>query len=305
MAIPFKSLRYKPGSSQIWGINFRRIVRWKNEWSYLTPIAASYRGQGILKLSQGATLVGIEPPPRSLNLELKPYATSGLRTDLTADEPYSNDLDADAGFDVKYGVTRSLTLDFTYNTDFAQVENDEQQVNLTRFSLFFPEKREFFLEGQGIFNFGGRSTRRGGGGGGQSDMPIMFFSRRIGFDDDHQVPIQVGGRLTGRAGKYTIGTLVMQTDAVIGTETETPKTNFAIARVKRDIFRRSNIGFITTYRSETLEAVDGSNALFGVDGNFSFFQNLDINTYWARTSTPLFNGNDTSYMGSLRYGGDL
>jgi hypothetical protein len=302
MVIPFKSLRYKSGSSQIWGINFRRIVRWKNEWSYLTPIAASYRGQGILKLSQGATLVGIEPPPRSLNLELKPYATSGLRTDLTADEPYSNDLDADAGFDVKYGVTRSLTLDFTYNTDFAQVENDEQQVNLTRFSLFFPEKREFFLEGQGIFNFGGRTTRQGGGGGGQSDMPIMFFSRRIGYDSSGQVPIQLGGRLTGRTGRFTIGTLAMQTEAVPGHEV--PKTNFAVARVKRDIFRRSNIGFISTYRSDSIEAPDGSNALFGVDGNFSFFQNLDINTYWARSSTPILNGNDTSYMGSLRYGGD-
>jgi hypothetical protein len=237
-------------------------------------------------------------------LELKPYVTSGLRTDLTVEEPlepYSNDVDADAGFDVKYGVTRSLTLDFTYNTDFAQVENDEQQVNLTRFSLFFPEKREFFLEGQGIFNFGGRDTRRGGGGGGQSDRPIMFFSRRIGFDDDHQVPIQLGGRLTGRAGKFSVGTLAMQTDAVMGTDTS--KTNFAVARVKRDILRRSNVGFITTYRSHALDA-DGSNALFGVDGNFSFFQNLDINTYWARTSTPYLTGNDTSYMGSLRYGGD-
>jgi hypothetical protein len=305
MMLPFKSLRYKPGSSQIWGINFRRIVRSKNEFSYLTPIAAAFRQGGLLKLSQAATLVGIEPPPRSLNLEVKPYATAGVRTDLTADEPFSNDLDGDAGFDAKYGVTRSLVLDFTYNTDFAQVENDEQQVNLTRFSLFFPEKREFFLEGQGIFNFGGRTTRRGGGGG-QSDMPIMFFSRRIGLDDGHGVPINLGGRLTGRSRKFTIGTLAMQTGDLV--ETGIPTTNFAVARVKRDILRRSNIGFISTYRSETFDedigGSHGSNTLFGVDGNFTFFQNLDINTYWARTWTSGLAEGDTSYMGSVRYGGD-
>ncbi len=300
MMLPFKSLRYKPGSSQIWGINFRRIVRWKNEWSYLSPISAAFGRGGVLKLSQAATLVGIEPPPRSMNLELKPYATAGLRTDLGADEPFSNDLDGDAGFDAKYGVTRGLTLDVTYNTDFAQVENDEEQVNLTRFSLFFPEKREFFLEGQGIFSFGGRDTRRGGGE--QSDAPIMFFSRRIGYDEDASVPITFGGRLTGRAGKYTIGTIAMQTGSVDAFGV--PRTNFGVARVKRDILRRSNIGFITTYRSNSLDA-DGSNALFGADANFTFLQNLDINTYWAKSSTPNVAGGDTSYRGGLRYGGDL
>jgi hypothetical protein len=299
MMLPFKSLRYKAGTSQIWGINFRRIVRWKNEWSYLTPISAAYRGRGILRLSSAATLVGIEPPARSKNIELKPYATSGLRTDLSADDPFSNDFNADAGFDAKYGLTRSMVFDFTYNTDFAQVEADEQQVNLTRFGLFFPEKREFFLEGQGIFNFAGRTTRRGGGE--QSDMPILFFSRRIGFDEEEVVPIRVGGRVTGRTGKYTIGTLAMQTGGA--PSAGVPGTNFGVARVKRDILRRSNIGFITTYRSESLES-PGSNTVFGVDGNFSFFQNLDINTYWARSSSPLLAGEDTSYMGRLRYDGD-
>ena len=299
MMLPFKSLRYTEGASQIWGINFRRIVRWKNEWSYLTPISAAYRGRGLLRLSSAATLVGIEPPVRSINLELKPYATSGLRTDLSADDPFSNDFNADAGFDAKYGLTRSLVFDFTYNTDFAQVEADEQQVNLTRFGLFFPEKREFFLEGQGIFNFAGRTTRRGGGE--QSDMPILFFSRRIGFDEEAGVPIRAGGRVTGRAGKYTIGTLAMQTGDVPSVGIST--TNFGVARVKRDILRRSNIGFITTYRSESLEA-PGSNTVFGVDGNFSFFQNLDINTYWARSSSPHLAGEDTSYMGRLSYNGD-
>ncbi len=153
MAIPFKSLRYRQGDTQIWGINFRRIVKWKNEWDYLTPIAAAFGRDGMQRLSAAATLVGIETPERSVNLELKPYATGEVLTDRTIDPAVENDLDSDFGFDAKYGVTKSLTFDFTFHTDFAQVEDDEAQVNLTRFDLFFPEKREFFLEGQGIFNF--------------------------------------------------------------------------------------------------------------------------------------------------------
>jgi hypothetical protein len=300
-------LRYQTGGAQIWGVNFQRTVRWKNEMSHLAPIAAAFRWDGLLKLSQAAVLEGIEPPSRSLNLELKPYVTSGLRTDLTAEDPYENDLDADVGFDVKYGLTRSLTTDFTYNTDFAQVENDEEQVNLTRFSLFFPEKREFFLEGQGIFGFAGRENRSFGGG---SDTPIMFFSRRIGLDEvavgdedeteNVAVPINVGGRITGRAGAYSIGALAMQTESV---ENQIPTTNFGVLRIKRDILRRSNIGFITTYRSASVET-EGSNKVFGIDGNFTFFQNVNINTYWARSFTPGFDGSDTSYRGSFEYGGD-
>ena len=133
----------------------RRIVRRKNEHSYLSAVPASYRALGMYKVSSAATLVGLETPPQSLNLEVKPYAISGVRTDRTAAVPLSNDVTGDVGFDVKYGLTRGLTADFTYNTDFAQVEDDEQRINLTRFNLFFPEKREFFLEGGGIFDFGG------------------------------------------------------------------------------------------------------------------------------------------------------
>jgi hypothetical protein len=276
------------------------MVRWKNEKSHLAPIPVAYRRDGIIKLSFAATIVGIEPPARSLNLELKPYATAGLRTDLTADDPYSDDFDGDIGFDAKYGVTRSMTLDFTYNTDFAQVEIDEQQINLTRFSLFFPEKREFFLEGQGIFNFGGQESARWFGP--QSDMPILFYSRRIGLQDENSVPINVGGRLTGRTGAYTVGALAMQTDQLA--EEEIPATHFGVARLKRDIFRRSSVGVIGTYRSEALETI-GSSSTFGVDGSFSFFENLHFNTFWAKTSTPDLKGEDESYMGSFNWGSDL
>ncbi len=184
MVIPFKSLRYNRGRQQIWGINLRREIRWKNEETYLSPIPASYSFRGLMKMSSAATLVGVEVPAALTNLEFKPYAISSVTTNKNADPAFSNDLGGDIGFDGKYGLTEGLTADFTVNTDFAQVEDDEAQVNLTRFSLFFPEKREFFLEGQGLFAFGGAGTRRFGGGGfgGGGLTPIMFFSRSIGLD---------------------------------------------------------------------------------------------------------------------------
>lgn len=146
---------------------------------------------------------------------------------------------------MKYGVTQSLVADLTVNTDFAQVEADEQQVNLTRFSLFFPEKREFFLENQGIFIFGGAQSASFRGGG--ADTPVLFYSREIGLDQGREVPINVGGRLTGRIGAFRVGVMNLQTGNVpdIGTRA----TNFTVARIRRDILRRSNVGLLFTGRS--------------------------------------------------------
>ena len=148
-AIPFKSLRYRPGEDQIWGFNAYRTNRWKNELSFLTAVPKA-RGQSALQhASLAAQLVGIIVPSGSKNLEIKPYVISNATSQAAADGRISDDIAADLGVDVKYGITQNLTADFTYNTDFAQVEADQQQVNLTRFSLFFPEKREFFLENAG------------------------------------------------------------------------------------------------------------------------------------------------------------
>ena len=134
-------------------------------------------------LSSAATLVGLAVPPSDIRLEVKPYAISDVTTDFTSTPALTNQLDGDVGLDVKYGLTEGLTADFTYNTDFAQVEVDEQQVNLTRFSLFYPEKREFFLEGQGIFQFGGEGSNSFSTGSTfVTSAPILFFSRRIGLD---------------------------------------------------------------------------------------------------------------------------
>jgi hypothetical protein len=303
-AIPFKSLRYQPGAAQVWGFNARRQTKWKNEISFLARIPAAFGiGRGSFAASLFPTLTGIDAPPGSKNLEVKPYAIVDLTTDRAASPAIANDPDGDVGLDVKYGVTQSLTADFTYNTDFAQVEADEQQVNLTRFSLFFPEKREFFLENQGTFAFGSSATA--GAAQASGDTPLLFYSRRIGFNQvgnqGLEVPVLAGGRLTGRVGRFTVGAVD------IGTR-DAPKaaaaaTNFSVLRLKRDIFRRSSVGVLATRRSVAQNGI-GSNDAYGVDGSFAFFANLSVNTYWAKTRTTGRGGRDTSYRTQMEYAGD-
>jgi hypothetical protein len=193
-----------------------------------------------------------------------------LTTDRVATPRVLNHPEAESGLDVKYGVTQGLVADLTVNTDFAQVEADEQQINLTRFNLFFPEKRDFFLENQSTFGFGGVAVNQVGGnfGGGfigsSSAAPVMFYSRRIGLYENHEVPLNVGGRLTGRAGKYSIGVLNIQTGDKT-TEFGAPATNFSVVRVKRDILRRSSVGLLFTNRSESVLG-NGANRSYGLDG---------------------------------------
>ena len=313
MAIPFKSLRFKPGRDQVWGLQLRRTIRHKNEMVYLKEVPAGWGISAIMRLSTQATLVGVEVPARSANLEVKPYAIADLRTDRLATPPFSNNPGADAGIDAKYGITKSLTLDLTYNTDFAQVEDDQAQVNLTRFNLFFPEKREFFLEGQGLFAFGGSG---GFGRSGPSNLnvtPNLFFSRRIGLDNGREVPIIGGARLTGRVGKFSVGALSMETDEqpalIAGLPPLERPTNFSVFRLRRDILGRSMIGALVTRRSNSVVA-DGSNLVYGADALFNFYQFLNINAYVAKSDTPTLKGKDLSYRAqgawdSDRYGLEL
>jgi hypothetical protein len=299
--IPFKSIKYRPGASQVWGVQLRRAIRRKNEWSHLTfvPRAAATAGgrNGIIRMSRAATLVGLEAPPIGLSLDVKPYGIGSLTTDRTAASPKSNELDGSGGVDLKWGVTQNLTADFTYNTDFAQVEVDQQQVNLTRFSLFFPEKREFFLENAGLFNFGGA-----GGFGRGNATPTLFYSRRIGLEGGREVPILAGGRLTGRMGAFNVGVINIQTKA--NANRDLPATNFSVARVRRDILRRSSIGAILTNRSDTPGSL-GSAQAYGVDASFAFYENLEFQTYIAQTKNPGRDGEDTSYRTRMEYDGDL
>lgn len=306
MVIPFRSLRYPGPGPQTWGLQFRRIVRGTPEMSYLTPMPAAYTQRAISRVSQAARLVGLEAPPAAMNLELKPFVLGSMATDLEASQPFRNEGSADAGVDAKYTFKNGLVADLTVNTDFAQVEDDEQQVNLTRFSLFFPERREFFLEGAGIFAFGGASVSpRGGGGGPPSNTPILFYSRRIGLfsgdDGAASVPILAGGRVTGRVGAYTIGTINIQQRSVASLGA--PATNFSVVRVKRDLLRQSSIGLIFTNRSQAIDA-PGSNQTLGADAAFTFFRNLSFATYYAWTRTEGLKGDDTSYRGQVQWTGD-
>lgn len=300
MAIPFRSLRYRGSGPQTWGINVRRNVRWKNELSYLSPVPRIFGARGILLFSQAATLVGLETPAPGLNLDIKPYSVGSVTADRARDPSFSNDLGGNAGLDMKYVLSQSLSADFTYRTDFAQVEDDDLQVNLTRFNPFFPEKREFFLEGRGIFAFGGAQTSSTTGSSLPSNTPVLFFSRRIGLEGGDVVPIDVGGRLTGRVGRYSIGLLDVRTG---GSDRQPEATNFSVVRVKRDILRRSYIGALATHRTHTLTG--GDNTALGVDANLSLHQYLNIVGYYAETRTPGRPEGDRSHRVRMAWDADL
>ena len=277
MAIPFKSLRFRKGEDQIWGVNFLRRIRRKNEQAYWSPIPVPFR---LNRVSMAGSLDGLKGVRQGRNLYIKPYFSAPLVRRQGDDV----DFVPDAGLDVKYGVTSGLTLDLTVNTDFAQVEADEQQINLTRFSLFFPEKREFFLENAPIFHFG--KTARGWQGSEGREL-IPFFSRRIGISNGRLVPILGGARLSGSVGKYRLGFLSIQADDF----EETPSTNFSVARVRRDIFRNSDIGAIFINKQ-----VDGGdfNRTYGVDANMKFFTYLDISSFLLKTDTNGISGDEAA-----------
>jgi hypothetical protein len=296
MRIPFKSLRYNGSGEQIWGVNIRRVVKWKNEVSNLTLVPASYGAAGVTQMAKAATLVGLRTPSQAKNLEMKPYAVTSSTTDLGAATPFRNDVKPAVGLDAKYGITSSLTADVTVNTDFAQVEEDQQQVNLTRFNLQFPEKRDFFIEGQGIFDFGGRSSQ-----GNADNVPVMFFSRRIGLSGTQSVPVIGGGRVTGKAGHFDIGALSVRT--ADKPSANALATNFTAVRLRREILRRSSVGMIATGR---WPAVSGSNtnATAGIDADLRFHSNLQMNAYVSRTASAGKSGDDLSYRGRFAYTGD-
>ena len=304
MQIPFKSLRYRPGASQIWGVQLRRAVRRKNEWAHLTfvpqsAVRGSSGGTAIIRVSRYGTLVGLEPPPASRNLEIKPYGISGMKTDRSREPAIEQDGFADAGLDLKYGLTQNLTADFTLNTDFAQVEVDEQQVNLTRFQLFFPEKREFFLESRGVYDFASSTFTSASN---SRNVPTLFFSRRIGLESGALVPVVAGGRLTGKVGPFNVGALNIQTgkEKTVGV----PATNFTALRLRRDVLRRSSLGVLFTRRSASTVA-EGSNETLGMDVSFSLPRDIYLAGFYAETRTRGLTGDDRSYQARVNYSGDI
>ena len=275
MSIPFTTLRFaEAGGEQSWGFQFSRRIRRRSEDVYWAPLA---RRELIHKMSRAGTLHGFRDLHAGRNLSVKPYASasnaSGSLTSVGA-----GDSGVDGGFDVKWGITPRMTADATFRTDFSQVEVDQERVNLTRFSLFFPEKRDFFLENAGTFTFGDVTERNVRMGSSLRDF-TLFHSRRIGLDDRGlPIPILGGGRLTGQAGAWNVGLLEMQTRSAGGSVAE----NFAVARIRRNVLGDSDVGAMFVNR----QATDGKgtyNRSYAVDANVHLLGGLILNSYLAST----------------------
>lgn len=292
MAIPFATLRFNPVvGEQVWGLNLFRRIRRRNEDVMWAPLPLQYRAY---KFSMAGTLRGLRDLPRARNLWVKPYAAADR---ISGSLRGAADGDAEAGLDVKWGVTPRMTLDLTLNTDFSQVEVDAEQVNLTRFSLFFPEKRDFFLENEGTFAFQDVSIRNfKTGSSGRAFR--LFHSRRIGLSDAREpLPILGGARLTGRIGdRLEVGFLDMQTRSLpgVGDGPATPAENFSVARVKGLLSGGSYVGAILVNRQAT--GVDAPaapfNRAYGVDANVNLLRNLVLSGYLSRTDENAPAGGD-------------
>lgn len=277
--IPFSTLRYAGGATQRWGLNFSRMIRRKNEealWSFVPRQFTLYR------LSRAGTLEDLRVPVRRV-ATLTPYALAGARRNfLLESRAHSSNA---FGADAKYGLTPSLTLDLTYNTDFAQVEVDEQRTNLTRFPLFFPEKRPFFLENAGVFSSG------------TPQAVDLFFTRRIGIDSlGNPVPIIGGGRVTGRVGGMTVGALQLFTDAVAAQR----GMSYSVGRVSRELGERSRIGVIAIQRRNVDDAAD-FNRTYGIDGRFAITDAWTMDWWGATTETPGRSGRESAASGRFAY----
>lgn len=287
IAIPFDQLRFGAGASQQWGINIGRTIRRKREETYWVPVRRDFGFRGFFRVSNAGIIRGLNGLHNSVRLEVKPYNLSGLQRDFSQ-EPILRENVFAGGLDVKWGITANLTADLTYKTDFAQVEADQERINLTRFSLFFPEKRDFFLEGAGIFRVG-----EAGGPGGGSPPEQLFYSRRIGLFEGRQVPIVAGVKTSGRLGPFNAGLLGLRTESYSFVDEEgpfsTPAADFAVVRLKRDLLQRSSLGVIALGKQERTGRY--YNRTYAVDGNFAFGSN-SIVAWLARTDTRGSRGRD-------------
>ena len=277
--IPFRTLRFGTADEQDWGINFQRSIRRNNEVSYWAPLDPS---RNLYRVSEAGTLRGVRPPPQR-GLQFTPYVLGSARRGGELD---ATDTDADAGFDIKYLITPSLTLDLTLNTDFAQVEADDVQLKLDRFNLFFPEKRPFFLENAGQFEVGNPGAVE------------IFFSRRIGIGEDGGIiPVDGGARLSGKLGGSTnVGLLLMSTDAVTDAA---PQNLYSVARINRELAGRSAIGAMFVGRngdgSHLVPGADDHNYTYAIDGRRGIGDNVLLSGWLAKTETPGSDGKEHAF----------
>ena len=278
MDIPLTTLRFAADrAEQSWGINLLRRVRRVNESSYWAPLDRRYV---IHRMSRAGTLTGLAGLHQGRNLTVKPFVVA-TRTEGAPPLTPGGDAGFDAGGDLKWGLSAGLTLDLTYRTEFSQVEVDQEQVNLTRFSLFFPERRDFFVENAGSFSFGDVTERNYRMGSSPQEF-TLFHSRRIGLRDGRPLPILGGVRLTGRTGRNDVGLLTMQTEST----PDAPAENFAVARVRRNLFANSDVGVIVLNREPTASDSAPYNRSAGVDANLRTLRNLVVNAYLARSDGP-------------------
>ncbi len=283
-AIPFRTLRFpKGGNPQTWGINFQRNIRRHKEKAFWSQLPRQY---DLDKVSLAGRLEGIEVP-RQQFLQMVPYVLA--ESIRGAGGSPDTDEDFDGGVDFKLGLSPSLALDVTINTDFAQVEADVQRVNLDRFNLFFPEKRSFFLENLGNFRVG------------LPGQIELFHSRRIGLGPRGEVvPIQGGARLSGKVGQNNLGILYMLTD---DTESGIPEDEFAVVRVSRDVGKSSSIGMLVTHRESrgSLAEDDDYGRTFALDGRWGIGPKADIRGFVAKTDTPGIEDDDHAFFLGSRY----
>ena len=312
IAIPWKTLRFEEKDSAVWGVNFARMIRRKNEHVYWQHIPRDIGGRaGLFRISEAGSLRGISEAKMGGNLELRPYFLGGLENDQST--VFKTDALGDLGLDIKVALTANLAMDLTVNTDFAQVEADQEQVNLTRFSLYYPEKREFFLEGAELFSFGGAGRNRWHRG--DSDMDL-YYSRRLGLVDGHEARILGGAKVVGKIGKYQVGIMNILTDDVTINSgegaTKVNAANFSIVRFRRDILRRGTIGVMLLNKEELHSTY--YNRSLGFDGHLPLSRYFTLSGYIAATFGPektedgqLIDMNKQNLAGnlSLRYESDL
>jgi hypothetical protein len=280
-AIPFKSLSFGPVGT-VWGFNVERVIRRKRESARW---ASPFKNKVVESLPDAGFLEGLTTLRKGVGLDLQPFMVGRYRERAGAG---AGGFEFQPGIDIFYRVTPSLTAAVTVNTDFAETEVDERKVNLTRFPLFFPEKRDFFLQDAGIFNFGA------------GNAPLPFFSRRIGLGPSGEaVDIVAGGKVTGRVGDLNLGLMNAQVDSTTGV----PGKNLSVARLSYGVFRESDVGAIFTYGDPTS---DRNNYLVGADFNYrntNFWRNnaLSAHSWFMNTGSSGVSGPQMAFGAALVY----
>ena len=303
--IPFSQLRFKEADEMVWGINLSRYSARKNEASQLVVGLQSSSSTERYRMSDIGELRGLRRIKSKRPVQLKPYVLPGTSKDYL--EPLSDeDPTFDTGIDLRYGLTSNLSLDVSYNTDFAQVEGDQEQTNLTQFKLFFPEKREFFLEGANLFEFGERAVRTGGG---TRPPTLLFYSRRIGLEEGQKIPIILGTKVAGKEGRTSVGALNVVTNSRTflddGDTVNVNRTNYSVVALRRDVFSKSNIGVMVVNKQIDDPAVGWGrfNRAVGVDFNYSPTRDLNFQAFAARTWDSNIDDADDARFAMMNYRG--